>query len=203
MTNHTDAQHTRHSPLFFHPSSSLDQPVNLTISQLPIQEIDNCAQSSIMACHSGCCGKPALAPPDQSNPNPALAAMQDDGDSCCDDANPIAGKGLDQPELTGAVIDEPTEEDDCYAPEPAACGCKKGCCSAPKPPRPSCCERKAAPCCDQSCLDRVALRECENMKLGLASHSKLTGPHPTLLHELLNCLLRRLCCLQLRSWQGQ
>ncbi|KAH6619562.1 E1-E2 ATPase-domain-containing protein [Chaetomium sp. MPI-SDFR-AT-0129] len=125
-----------------------------------------------MACHSGCCGKPALAPPEQSNSNPAaLAPIQDDGDSCYDDANPMADKGLDQPGLTGTMIDEPSE-DDCYAREPAAApGCKKGCCSAPKPARPSCCEAKAAPCCDRSCLDRIALRECENHKLGLTSHS--------------------------------
>jgi hypothetical protein len=29
-------------------------------------------------------------------------------------------------------------------------------------PAPSCCEGKASPCCDKSCLDRLALRECES-----------------------------------------
>lgn len=47
-------------------------------------------------------------------------------------------------------------------------GCKKGCCSPTKltvtddTPVPSCCEGKAAPCCDESCIDRLVLLECEN-----------------------------------------
>ncbi|KAK3985858.1 E1-E2 ATPase-domain-containing protein [Cladorrhinum sp. PSN332] len=140
-----------------------------------------------MACGSGCCGKPASAPPEQSNS--AHTPMQDDPDSCCDDANPIADANPDQLGLAGAARDLPTEEEDCCAPKPAAPGCKKGCCSAPKPPRPddtppprpddtpvsSCCEGKVAPCCDQSCLDRLALRECENYGPGLTAHGSIAS----------------------------
>ncbi|KAK4149377.1 E1-E2 ATPase-domain-containing protein [Chaetomidium leptoderma] len=136
-----------------------------------------------MACGSGCCGKSAPAPPEHCNDNPPPAPLQDDRDSCCDNANLMADKDPDQPGLTGAVRDESTEDDDCCAPKPAASGCKKGCCSAPKPPpRPddtpvsTCCEGKAAPCCDQSCLDRLALRECENYEPGLVSHNS-TASH--------------------------
>lgn len=53
------------------------------------------------------------------------------------------------------------------APESAGADCNKGCCSDPSPPKvedpenPSCCEGKASPCCDVSCIDRIALRECD------------------------------------------
>ncbi|KAL2173737.1 E1-E2 ATPase-domain-containing protein [Thermothelomyces heterothallicus CBS 202.75] len=138
-----------------------------------------------MACSSGCCGKPASPPPpEQPNSNPASTPDQDDGYSCCDGANTIAGENSDQPGIAGAARDEPIEEDDCCAPKPSAPGCNnKGCCSAPapapapKPSRPeeihtsSCCEDKPAPCCDQSCLDRLALRECEKYACGLTADS--------------------------------
>ena len=51
--------------------------------------------------------------------------------------------------------------------EPAEADCNKRCCSEPTPPKaedpnhPSCCEGKTPPCCDVSCLDRIALRECD------------------------------------------
>lgn len=46
--------------------------------------------------------------------------------------------------------------------------CKNDCCSAQGPSsqgdqvsrRPVCCEGKESPCCDMSCIDRIALREC-------------------------------------------
>ncbi|SPQ19237.1 01aa111b-11b9-4dad-8335-2b0e810ac5af [Thermothielavioides terrestris] len=102
--------------------------------------------------------------------------MQDDRDSCCSNPNPIADKNPDQLGLAGAARNRPTEEDDCCDPKHATPGCGKGCCSAPTPPRPddtpvpSCCEGKAAPCCDESCLDRLALRECEKYGPGLTAH---------------------------------
>lgn len=72
---------------------------------------------------------------------------------------------------------------DCCAPNSTDYSCKKSSCSAPEPPqaehldKPSCCKDKAFPCCDVSCLDRLALSECENEKqaaqLEDASNSKL------------------------------
>ncbi|KAK1725214.1 copper-translocating P-type ATPase [Colletotrichum acutatum] len=47
---------------------------------------------------------------------------------------------------------------------------KKGCCfSGPAPDfrgekTPSCCEGKTSPCCDSTCIDRLALRECASGK---------------------------------------
>ncbi|KAK3332844.1 E1-E2 ATPase-domain-containing protein [Cercophora scortea] len=58
--------------------------------------------------------------------------------------------------------EQPNPSPDTFAPSPDVDDDNDGRCSTPTPPRPSCCEGKASPCCDQSCLDRVALRECES-----------------------------------------
>ncbi|KAE9583573.1 P-type cation-transporting [Colletotrichum fructicola] len=61
-------------------------------------------------------------------------------------------------------------EDDCCAlVAKAEENCKKGCCSSPAPKSqeekvPSCCEGKTSPCCDSTCIDRLALRECTSGK---------------------------------------
>lgn len=70
-------------------------------------------------------------------------------------------------------------DDECCARQPAdgeEVGCNKGCCqtataTATELPggddmsTPSCCQGKASPCCDESCLDRLALRECDETTL--------------------------------------
>lgn len=109
--------------------------------------------------------------------------MQNDRDSCCGDADlAIDHKKPDQLGIVGVTRGELTENENCCAPKATArptpdSDFKKGCCSAPEPPlsadtpAPGCCEGKAAPCCDQSCLDRLALRECENFGPRLVPHS--------------------------------
>ena len=62
----------------------------------------------------------------------------------------------------GSVLDD-------YASKPTESDCNKRCCSksAPSdedPKNPSCCNGKPSPCCDVSCLDRIALRECDGTK---------------------------------------
>ncbi|KAK8121449.1 P-type cation-transporting ATPase [Apiospora kogelbergensis] len=116
-----------------------------------------------MACGSGCCGSPAPAPPEQSSS--AMTPVGDDGDSCCsDDAVQVSDKNPDPPTSTDAAHDGKTG----------------GCCSAPKPahhddtPAPPCCEGKAAPCCDQSCLDRIAQREGGSTSSDRANKTHLT-----------------------------
>jgi hypothetical protein len=74
-------------------------------------------------------------------------------------------------------------DDKCCAPNSADHECKNSCSSALEPlqvedpEKPSCCNDKPFPCCEVSCLDRVALRACENEKravqLDEASKSKL------------------------------
>jgi Cu2+-exporting ATPase len=71
----------------------------------------------------------------------------------------------------------------CCTPKSVDHGYKKSFRSAPEqsrvdgPDRPSCCNDKVFPCCDVSCLDRIALRECENemqaAQVEEASKSKL------------------------------
>ncbi|KAL2156690.1 hypothetical protein VTH82DRAFT_1435 [Thermothelomyces myriococcoides] len=133
-----------------------------------------------MACSSGCCGKPDSPPPEEPNSKNPPPRDQGDVDSCCD------GESSDQPRFVKAGRDESVQEDGCCAPKSSAGDCNESCCSAPTPapvpapPKPSptedlptssCCEDKPAPCCDQSCLDRVALRECEKYASSLSTDS--------------------------------
>ncbi|OPB43264.1 hypothetical protein A0O28_0111280 [Trichoderma guizhouense] len=67
-------------------------------------------------------------------------------------------------------------KDDCCAPQISQSSCSKGCCSKGDKPcpdiikAPPCCEGKISPCCDQTCLDRLALRECESLGSGLSTN---------------------------------
>jgi len=98
----------------------------------------------------------ALSPteePSVGRPNPDLGVEETSScqDSCCDgDAEPLDTKAPGQ--------GEPTQEksDDC---------CSSGNCADDKTDddtdAPDCCRGKAGPCCDTSCLDHLAMRECE------------------------------------------
>lgn len=61
-------------------------------------------------------------------------------------------------------------DNDCCTPKSNDHGCQKSYLSAPEkshielPERPSCCKDKAFPCCDVSCLDRIAWRECKDQR---------------------------------------
>ncbi|KAL4778181.1 E1-E2 ATPase-domain-containing protein [Aspergillus varians] len=84
-------------------------------------------------------------------------------DSCC--GNQVAA----QPAM------DPSASNCCPPQSPAQDTKVDKCCSSPEPPakqdtdKPSCCNGKPSPCCDTSCLDRIALREC-------SSHSTKTSP---------------------------
>ncbi|KZL64818.1 copper-translocating P-type ATPase [Colletotrichum tofieldiae] len=56
--------------------------------------------------------------------------------------------------------------------------CKKDCCSsspssmkAKEEKAPACCEGKTSPCCDSTCIDRLALRECASKMTSASHHS--------------------------------
>ena len=60
--------------------------------------------------------------------------------------------------------------DDCCAPSLSKQGREKSRCTVSEPSQvendpkgTGCCDGKSSPCCDVSCLDRIALRECEKM----------------------------------------
>ena len=62
------------------------------------------------------------------------------------------------------------DDNDCLVPESTDHHYKKNYLAAPEKShleltlRSSCCEDKPLPCCDVSCLDRIALRECKDQK---------------------------------------
>ncbi|EHK47677.1 hypothetical protein TRIATDRAFT_291026 [Trichoderma atroviride IMI 206040] len=102
---------------------------------------------------SDCCGQQASAPEIMAAPDAALAAQtnvcqQSRSDDDCSETlsfeNPSQGDRLQ------AALD------DC---------CSSGRCEDEKAPddtdQPDCCRGKVSPCCDTSCLDRLAMRECE------------------------------------------
>ncbi|POR36622.1 P-type cation-transporting ATPase [Tolypocladium paradoxum] len=92
-------------------------------------------------------------------------------DRCCD------------PEL--AIINR-TNAPDCGTSVSSTETCAKACCGSLPPEAlaakdntqvPDCCEGKLSPCCDDSCLDRLALRECEAglAATGLRKSAKCTA----------------------------
>ncbi len=64
-----------------------------------------------------------------------------------------------------------------------ASGCKDSYCDAPTRPvgdktaPPPCCEGKPSPCCDVSCLDRLALRACGDGKQEVKSDKSSESKH--------------------------
>jgi Cu2+-exporting ATPase len=100
-----------------------------------------------------CCGPPAPAPEPDVTP---IAAPTDEmsgyQDSCCDrdHAKPL--------HTTAPGQAEPTQENlvDCCSPGKCTDNKIKNDTDAP-----DCCRGKVSPCCDTSCLDRLAMRECE------------------------------------------
>lgn len=112
--------------------------------------------------------------------------------SCCDGKTEMQDDYCERPEIASTVCQKEccvgstekpldsdngscgrgdiTAVDECCTPKSNDHHCKKSCGAEPDPPpveepnNPSCCKGKASPCCDVSCLDHLALRECENRK---------------------------------------
>ncbi|KAL7788267.1 E1-E2 ATPase domain-containing protein [Trichoderma ceciliae] len=140
-----------------------------------------------MACGSGCCRQSAEAPIEQDKRFDQ--PLKQEVFSCPGD---IPDNGPDKLDFVATACDEPTKKDDkscldtcCGGPVEGQQDAEvnddgddgKGCCSKAETPRPDN-ERapgKADPCCDQTCLDRLALRECENPQPAVAaSHGSNT-----------------------------
>jgi hypothetical protein len=104
-----------------------------------------------MACGSACCAAPEVLPLAPTLPPPELNA----------DCSVVSCKDI------GSQKKPESEKDDCCVSPAEDTLEKKTCCSS-KPINvephdqevPSCCEGKSFPCCDTSCIDRLALREC-------------------------------------------
>ena len=109
---------------------------------------------STMTCDSTCCAPPKALPAGIHTPTLPLLNIHVAGsaityeDECC------------QSQPNGGVKD-------CHTGSAKDTSKKDGCRSSktvdvePRDlKRPSCCEGKPSPCCDSSCIDRLALREC-------------------------------------------
>ncbi|EXF81897.1 copper-translocating P-type ATPase [Colletotrichum fioriniae PJ7] len=96
-------------------------------------------------CSSGCCGSARGKRPTDSPETTSIGA--------------IAGKAISVTESDGDKAIKICSDDG-----------EKGCCSSGPTTEvhgqktPSCCEGKTSPCCDSTCIDRLALRECASRK---------------------------------------
>ena len=98
-----------------------------------------------------CCGTPAPAiGPDLTPITTRLEEKSSCGDSCCDSNDT---KAL---ENTGADQEEPISEK-----SDNLCSNNESKDNKTEDDAPDCCRGKGHPCCDASCLDRLAMRECE------------------------------------------
>lgn len=140
-------------------------------------DLDRCGKEED-CCDDACCGGQQ-----DEKPKPEAAPCQD----VCRPLKPTSEgdytKGCGGGKMETSLMDAP----DCCASKPTKSGCKRGCCSELAPPKedlktPSCCNGKPSPCCDASCLDRIALRECDGTKRKMARISSLA------LHVLTNYL---------------
>ncbi|ROW00724.1 hypothetical protein VSDG_03321 [Cytospora chrysosperma] len=85
-------------------------------------------------------------------------------DNCCADTEklktePVAAASEDSCKDACCSENKPAVDACCSEKETACCSEKKP--AVEDPNNPSCCEGKPSPCCDVSCLDRLAARECK------------------------------------------
>ncbi|OLN96724.1 P-type cation-transporting ATPase 2 [Colletotrichum chlorophyti] len=130
---------------------------------------------------------------DNCRPQPAVQDVENGKQGCCGSEEVVVPKSCSS-EKTGATANccgstPKVKVEDC---KKGCCGsdaehnisdngdklqegtmddCKKGCCSSADPvissaeeKAPSCCEGKTSPCCDSTCIERLALRECASTK---------------------------------------
>jgi len=128
------------------------------------------------SCSDGCCDKP-LANKQNTDAVALQANISNDGqqtctEGCCDKppANTQTTDALAH--LTNASIGEKQAFTD-------------GCCDSQSVDTKvndstDCCRGKSSPCCDESCLDRLALRECDSK----ACDGELPCPAPELDYKL-------------------
>ncbi|OTA05363.1 hypothetical protein A9Z42_0060220 [Trichoderma parareesei] len=151
------------------PSDALPDKDTCSV-ELPKQD-DPCCDSDVSDSHAGELDIVAACEELKNNKDDKLSCQ----DSCCGESeDELQGEMACQNEDEAANL-----EDDCCAPQ---LSCTKGCCSnednRPCPDykaEPDCCKGKPSPCCDQTCLDRLALRECEGPEPDYGSTGKSTS----------------------------
>ncbi|KAI1084657.1 copper-translocating P-t [Whalleya microplaca] len=153
-------------------------------------------------CKATCCATSAeVIQSDSKDACCAPPAVAEDSckDNCC--APPTATEDS----CKDSCCAPPVEDDD---------NCEDACCAAPNlaasdPNEPDCCKGKSSPCCDASCLERLARRSCENDKLSSSSqcsgknedgkpcskHTRTTRERYAAKLEALGCICRALLAL--------
>ncbi|RKL49489.1 P-type cation-transporting ATPase [Fusarium proliferatum] len=93
-----------------------------------------------------CCGPPAPAAESVTAETPPPSDIGSCKDACCDGGDAVT-------EVKEEESANKERDDDC---------CASGSCEEPnKDDAPECCRGKPSPCCNASCIDRIAIRECE------------------------------------------
>lgn len=141
----------------------IDEPGHLVTTESMFNEpVEDSANSgpSDQATQGHCCDSETAMQDDCCKLPKTLSTDCEDG--CCGGSLEKTEGGVSSG-TKGVMAD-----DDCCTPKSTDPGCNKSCCFAPERPKvedinaPGCCKGKTSPCCDVSCLDRLALRECEN-----------------------------------------
>lgn len=165
--------------------------------------------TSAATCADACCAE-------EEQPEAITEAEPKDtcGDNCC--------AGGEPPKTTDAKLGATCKDACCDGEEAvkvvstgSGASCKDACCDDTKPEvedpeNPSCCKGKSSPCCDASCLDRLAARECTAQTGGSSSkgacdkgrdgkpcgkHSQSTRQKYAAKLEALGCLCRALLAM--------
>lgn len=113
--------------------------------------VDTCCApvSPEPVCKKGCCGGSEQKQPVEDLTSRSLAKNQ------CDSRREANDDSSVHKCAASKSTESPGEDGCCSVPDPSPC-------ETTVSNRPSCCEGKGLPCCDTSCLDRIALRECES-----------------------------------------
>lgn len=138
-----------------------------------------------MACGSGCCAPPpgqSQGPGSGASPKSDQVEMKDaysiENDTLAADGSYKVAGTADKDTYQGACCTADASHFTCCADGQAAgtrqsesdSGCDDTCCSkeiktlGSPADAPACCEGKPSPCCDISCLDRLAVRECQQQR---------------------------------------
>ncbi|KAJ0165301.1 P-type cation-transporting ATPase [Colletotrichum tanaceti] len=147
----------------------------------PEEVVDSCCPPKPESgddCSQACCGSSTeVKATDACGSQPTAAT-----DDCCAPRLPVAADACNEgccdtkaePRMKIGSTSEPDIDAEFGTPQPQpADDCSKGCCSSSpsnseaevkEDKAPGCCEGKTSPCCDSTCIDRLALRECTATK---------------------------------------
>ncbi|KAJ5972210.1 Cu2+-exporting ATPase [Penicillium vulpinum] len=114
-----------------------------------------------------CCGSPVPVP--ETDISPIVAATVETNSSTAYQRN---GDDSKPPDTTAPTHGEPTQEKSNISCFPGECVGNR---TENDTDAPDCCRGKVGPCCDMSCLDRLAMRECETSAGGLNGQPDTCG----------------------------